>query len=358
MESNIFVSGKVEKGFEISNSKVQCWRKCPFKWYLRYIEKIRPIVRKRSLTLGGWIHELLETHDKGGDIKAAFNKLKAKEWDNLFEEERAELGNLPSDVIKIINKYLITYKSDVQMYKPVLLEQEFKVALTQDEEPIVLTGKIDKVSQVLGDNPKYLLIEHKTAKRLEQIEDYKIMDTQGAAYLYTLSRMIQDGFISPLEVSGMMFDYIRSLPPEEPEVLKSGKLSMNKRTSADYIAYAKKVKELGLDMSEYKDFINQLKANDSKFLNRMYLNKSDTNIKNVMRDFIYSARQMKEMKNNPKAHYVKNLGWDCGKGAMKCEYLDACMLDLQGYDYRSLIGSLYEINQREEKEETKQDVEI
>jgi RecB family exonuclease len=332
---------------EVSNSKGKTHQRCPYKYFLKYIEKLRPIKKSRNLFVGTWIHSLLEAHDLGEDMKVKMAQLIEENWAPLFIEEKQEFGDVPEDTRRIIRRYFRKYGENDKRYTPVMVEQDFMIQVPHS--PIVLTGKIDKITT--DERDRYWIWEHKTAKKIPVDETQRMIESQTGLYSYIVEWFMKLGILPRKPIAGVLFDYIRSSPPSPPFELKSGGLSKAKnKTSCDYHEYLAKIKELGLNVNDYKSTLSEIKAKDVEFLNRVAITKSDRTVYNTVRNFVYSSQEIWNRMHQENAFYPKHVDWTC-TGGSKCDYLDACVLDLQGYDYKDLIGTIYERSKMDAKEE-------
>jgi hypothetical protein len=95
----------------VSHSRVKTWRRCPNQYRYKYVMGLKPRERKTQLERGSWLHELLMVHYDGEDWRLRHRALK-KQFMNLFEEEREQLGDLPTECFRIMKSYERTYKFD------------------------------------------------------------------------------------------------------------------------------------------------------------------------------------------------------------------------------------------------------
>src|SRR4051812_32060336 len=95
----------------LSNSKVKTFRRCERQYYYKYVKKLRPKRKAVQLERGTWIHEMLQAHYDGEGWKGVWQDL-TLEFNNLFEEEREDLGDLPGETKRIMRSYLRRWKSE------------------------------------------------------------------------------------------------------------------------------------------------------------------------------------------------------------------------------------------------------
>lgn len=336
-------------GLELSNSKLKTWRHCQFCYYLKYIEKLKPIALKKSLTMGSWVHSCLEAKNRGQSMNEAFQNFKKENWDKLFIEEKNDLGDIPGDVRKMLVKYNESYNENDKIYTPVLIERDFMLELPNS--PVILTGKIDRI--VTDNKDRYWIWEYKTAKNIPENEIQQIIDPQTAIYQYVVNRFMKLGIIPVKQIAGVVYDYIRNKAPSAPFELKSGGLSVAKnKLGCDYKSYLNKIHELHLNEADYTEALSILKAKECEFLKRIAITKDNNSINRIMVDMVFTGNEIYRREHSDKPYYPRSINYTCtSNGGSKCDYSDACILDLQGHDYKDLIGTLYERRTKDESDE-------
>jgi RecB family exonuclease len=345
------VASAPEELVELSNSKMKTFRQCQFQFFLKYVEKFRPIRKKKSLTTGSWVHACLEAKNRGQSMEEAFKKFLEKEWNPLFAEEKQELGDIPGDVRKILKKYSRAYKKNDEQYTPVLVEQDFIIEIPGT--PVALTGKIDRI--VTDEQDRYWIWEYKTAKKIPENDLQLLIEPQTNIYMFVLQELMRREIIPKRKIGGVVYDYIRSTPPSEPFELKRGGLSVaQNKLGCDYYSYVEKIKELGLNPKDYAEVLSQLKAGESRFLRRIAITKSPVTVSKTMKDLIFTGNEIFHRLSQKSPLFPKNITYTCTRnGDSKCDYSDICLLDLQGQNYKQLEGILYErsnlVNEQEEE---------
>ena len=90
----------------ISASQINLYRRCPYKYYLNYIEKVPITVKSDALTLGSTIHEFLE-QDIYDHEDEQYKKYLNNALDLLKEINDIEmLGSIPKNELKLFGKIL------------------------------------------------------------------------------------------------------------------------------------------------------------------------------------------------------------------------------------------------------------
>jgi hypothetical protein len=336
---------------ELSISKVKKWRRCQKAYEYKYIQKLTPKKKAVALTRGTWMHSCLEARDQGRNWIETIKELKAKEYDPLFEEEKAELGPLPTEVFRIMRGYVQTYDKVDKEYEVISCEQQFMIKLPG--YPLILTGVIDKIARKKSTGGIWLF-EHKTVGRDLPSEDYKITDIQTSIYVFAAMCIAESLGFKSEDVEGIIFDYIKTKPPTIPEVLKSGEMS-RRRIDCDKWTYLECLKKAGLDPKDYTDFLDKLEEN--KFFVRVPMSRSDDMVIQLVNELVYSGIQIIALTGKPTAVLTRSLDWTCDRP--RCEYRDLCIADVQRLDTDFLKQTQFTTGDEEdggnEKDESQSD---
>jgi hypothetical protein len=306
----------------VSNSKVKTWRRCPNKFRYKYVEKLEPRIKGVALERGSWIHELLQYHYDGEDWKA-LHKKRTMEFYQLFEEQREELGDLPTECLRVMNSYLRHWKEEDSHYTVVDSELNEYVDLGNG---ITLQIVVDLIVE---DKRSGLLWawDHKTRKNFESTENM-LLDPQLTLYFRGLELL---GY-KPL--GGVTYNEIRTKPPTVPKLLVSGGLSKAKSIDTDVRTYMAEIRRLGLDPADYSDILRHLARNQhERFFRRQNLPKDPPMIRTMMRELKQSAAEIQRAQRNnafPRTFIPQSCKWDC-------EYKALCIAELHGADISSLV---------------------
>lgn len=328
---------------KVSVSKLKNWKACQQKYHYKYVKKLRPKTKSRPLTLGSLVHKCLEAHDMGEDWVQVIKDYNENEFSKLFLEEKAELGDIPRDCLRICRAYFNHYLEIDKKFETIACEVGFMIRVPGTK--YVIEGIIDKVARNTVTN-KVWGIEHKTMKKGLPTETYRATDVQTTVYEWALAVMASKLGFEAKDLGGMMFDYIKTKPPTIPKVLKNGTMSKAK-IDCDKWTYIEYLKKAGLDPADYKDFIDTLASDDS--FRRIPLAKSKTMVKLIMTDFVNGIDQMKQWEDKP----TRNLAWTCDRP--KCEYRELCMAELQGIDTKEMIKLNFEIREDENGKDSRTD---
>src|SRR3990170_7370264 len=304
----------------LSQSKVKTFLRCPKKYEFRYVQNLVPKEKPLPMERGLWIHECLEAFYKGRNWKrTALLRLKLN-FRSLFDEEREALGDLPSEVERIVESYT-RYWDDTE-WEILAVEKEFAVKL---KSGLTLKGKIDLV---IRDALGVWVVEHKSNKRLPT-EGPRIPDPQTTIYNYALRSM-------GLEGMGTIHNHIRTTPPKTPYVLKTGGLSKARGIDTDYYTYRQALKREGLDLKDYRDILLKLKRDD-RFFRRFRIPWKKTAVKSMMADYKTVAWMIDNTKQFP-----RHISQMCVRD---CFYFQLCMVELHGGNASALKRQKYSVTE-------------
>lgn len=323
---------------KLSASKVARYRRCMKSYYYSYVLGLQRVKKSIAPVRGTIIHDCLQTHYSGGDWTKPIADLKI-EWDKLFDEERAEWGDLPKEIYRIMRGYLLAYKTADSKLKTLATEVEFKYLLDGTTSKIEYTGFIDWIYE---DDRGVWICDHKTVKTLPS-EQELYMDMQTLLY-YDACRY-DEGLKKLLEgkkLAGVVFNHIRTKAPKEPQVLKSGGIS-KAACDTDVATYFEAVRKAGLDVNDYKDMVDKLKGNT--FFRRTRIPVSETTIAILRKELQHTARHIV----TAEAYYEM---WGEGtsftrtllKGrcSWDCEFSKICFAELAGMNIQEMVDEDFE----------------
>lgn len=304
----------------ISNSKANTFRRCQKKYEFKYVRKLEPKKKSRGLTLGSWMHDLIEDYYLGKNWLNTHRK-KITEWRNLFEEEREELGDIPGDAFRLMTSYLRFYKG-------------------KDDDIFVLDAEVDEVVTlpnghefnfiidliVIHNNGVWLWDHKNTSKFMDG--DFMLLDTQLSSYFEAAKIMGYDQ-VYGYPLMGAVFNEIRTKAPTVPQVLQRGGLSVAKNIDTDYFTYLKAIKDNNLDPRDYIDILKRLKIRDANgaFFRRTYMPKDPDTTKNTILDLEGTIQDITSVEE--RGYFTRSVSKAC---SWDCDYKDLCILELQGGD--------------------------
>jgi hypothetical protein len=331
----------------LSNSKANTWRRCPKRFFYKYELGLRPKARALPLERGSWLHTLLEVHyennprkvievgkkrkGKGKKVRVGADwrrahKVLTKQFNTLFEEEREELGDLPSECARMMKAYLRHWKKEDRRYTIIDTEVDEILTLPNGLEFNFIIDLI--VEDDLGG---IWLWDHKTVSKFMD-QDFMLLDAQLARYFWAAEKM---GY-TPLK--GVVFNEIRTKPPAIPKLVKSGdRLEKRANIDTDYATFMGAIREHGLDPADYADILHRLKVEPARFFRRTIMPKDRKLTKRTMRDLVQTAAEIQtaQKKDRFPRTVSKTCAWDC-------DFKEVCITEYFGGDPSSLIKANFE----------------
>jgi len=320
---------------KISNARIKAWRQCKCLHYYRYImnlEKRRP---PKPLIMGKIIHSLKEAIIEGIPLRKALEPYK-EEYGKMFIEEREEYGDIIKDAYEIMLNYKRYYSEDNLKYLEIdgsKSEHNFKLSLTPELEVEIV---VDAIAE--DEEGRRWLTETKSFKRLPQ-EEVRLTDLQTTLYWEMLRR-------EGMRLDGVMWDYIRSKPPQIPEETKKGELSRRKIDTL-YEVYLAEIEERGLNPEDYQEILEDLKGREDTFFRRIYLPPSERLVGPLIKDFIESGYEIYYLGDSK----IRTPSWNCPR----CAFYQLCQAELQDLDVDYILKKEYKErrgkNDKEKEEE-------
>lgn len=318
-----------EDGVPITtHSMIKTMRRCPRQALYKYHDRLKPRSMGRPITMGNWMHGLLETHYKGSDWRQRHEEFCA-EYAQLFDEEKDKLGDLPRDCKALMESYLWHYKAD--HWK--IHEVEFTVQ-TRWPDGSIYRGKVDLLVE---DDYGLWIVDHKNHKRLPGYS-FRELDTQSPLYVWAARRGDPEAGIDPIPVLGFIWNYLRTSPPSRPKWLeKSGRLS-KVMGDTTYPVWYKEMKRLGLDpkAEEYANIRTRLLRDrfspntigTSTFFQRHILERDDAMLQRLAAEAYRTHRRLHTYPFHQRDTVERTP--DFRGCEFACSYLRLCRTELHG----------------------------
>lgn len=307
-----------------TNSMMKTFRRCPNQAKFKYAERLKPKMLGGPLKRGKWIHELLEYHHSGKDWKALHTKLSAQ-FNKMFDEEKEFYGDMPSEILSIMNSYVWHYKLDPWTVHDVEITIE-----TEFPDGTLFRGKADAL---IENHHGLWIVDHKSHKTLPNF-DNRLLDTQSALYVWAARR-------SGIPVNGFIWNYLRWKPAGVPELLKDGsRLSKVAGKDTDYPTYVaalNRFKRGGFKITqEHRDraaYLKQLRydpargfTQPSTMFRRNVLERTDDTLKMVALENYRTSQRMHSY-DFQRPGVERTIDRSCD---FMCSYKDLCISELAG----------------------------
>lgn len=307
---------KFPKQIKLSHSKIKVWRRCHKQYDYKYRQNLTPIKKKTSLFVGSAIHNMIEEYLERGSYKKSYGSV-VQTFNSLYQEDRTELGDIPTKLLRIVDGYINHYKNDGLTYNRFKLRKA-EIPLRVNLGEFIFIGYID--AYPVDQNGKLWLMDHKSCKNIPT-EEERFSDLQLLTYVWLMPKA------NLPKPDGVIWDYIRTKEPTEPELLKNGEISKNKSIDTTYEVYKSAVvNKLGKKAwKNYKEFADDNLINrEKRFYQRVYLPTiPETVISVFVEDLIKSGIEIRD--SNSK---VRNMTKDCSW----CSYYNLCQIEARGMD--------------------------
>lgn len=282
-----------------SFSKVNSYITCPYQHYLRYTEKWYPKQKSRALAVGSAIHECCEAYRKNKLDEFDFNvtdEIDLKQWLEYYKK----------------------YSRVANEYEFVFIEKTFKCK--------GFIGIIDGLvkSKRTG---KLWIYEMKTFSKMPNEFD-RVFRPQPYVYYQQLKN-------KGIEVEGVVWEYVKSDLPQEPNLLKNGTLSkaVNNNVIPETIISA--CEKNGLNIEDYQDLIEQSKNNIMNFFDV-----KERYITSEVAEKMFNEFNSVRVNGKNKKKHMNSLT------CKMCSYKDVCLAELTGADEQFILEENFERKKR------------
>lgn len=297
---------------KVSYSRVSCYLSCPYKHYLRYVERLVKKTKSRPLSFGSDFHKLLELRGDKSKLKKAFSEIKESYYD-LTPQNQEDLGeSYLEDLKSIFSDYCKVYKNHPTPNKT---ETQFDIDIGKYQgELVVFTGVIDE----LYETENGLVIgEHKTFTRKPDMLTI-VMNTQKCLY----AKAVQ--FLTGSFPRKVVWDYIKSTPAKEPVWLeKSQRFSTAKNDNITPYSWVRACKSRGITDTNIMRQAKNYQGNIPNFFFRIEEDYIEPMVEEMYEGFVYTA---KDIVKKGEKNKTKHTGIDCSY----CDYKSICYAELTG----------------------------
>jgi len=351
----------------LNQSKVKLYRRCQKQFAYRYdyaddgMELI-PARKKLPLYRGSWMHALQQAlhHQWAGidDFEFPFGDgrhriiihghtwedvqdILTRHYDKLFDEEKEDLGDLPTETERLFRSYLRFWNDDQEVYAVAEYDGEPMIEFLIDTElpriGAIFKGRIDLV--VEDEEYGGLWVWDAKWVRTMPAPDERMMSPQSLMYVWALR------YRYGLDVRGFVYNYGRTKPPAIPRVLKrpAGMLSTRQSMDTDYYTYLRAIKEThGAKWKTYLPYyqpkLDALKGREALWFRRERIPVDEDRLRQALREFIVSGKQI-EGRTRPNLA-PRSYFYNC---RFSCDYHDLCVAEFTGLHVEPIIKKQFEI---------------
>jgi hypothetical protein len=369
-----------------NQSRVKMFRRCQKQYAFRYDyakyyggkSKQEMIPKRKRLPLyrGSWMHALQEAlhHQWAGideweqvfgegkqsitinvtrwqDVHAALTE----QFEQLFDEEKEELGDMPTDCERLFKSYLRFWDDDQERYsvaidpmgRPMI---ELMVSAPLDKfglENAAFKGRIDLVVED-DEYDGYWIWDAKWEKTLPNYEE-RMMSPQAPLYVWALRECYD------LDVRGFVFNHARTKPPTVPRVLKrpEGMLSTATKMDTEYYTYLQAIKDNhGKHWKKYipyyRDKLEQLQGRDARWFERQRIPVDDDKIVRAVTEYCATVVDVQN-RHKLRDAVPRSYFFNCKFG---CDYHGLCVTEFNGLEIEPLVKHDFEfVGERYGKED-------
>jgi hypothetical protein len=315
---------------------IKTFRRCPKQAEFKYIHRLKPKRLGSPLKRGSWIHALLEDYHMGRDWRDTHARL-THQFNNLFDEEKDFYGDMPKEILTIMEGYIWHYKNDPWEW----IDAEFQLE-AELPDGTIYRGKVDSL---IRNQFGLWLVDHKSHKSLPKL-NFRLLDAQSALYLWAARE-------NGLEVQGFIWNYLKWKAPTIPAIVDRNRRLTKSNTDTDYPTMYRAIKRYKeefpdtfkvsqQDVDKLRYLQSQRyefgKIQTSEFFQRHVLEKSDAMIDRVVKAGIHTSLRLHDYDFSDPDFVERTVERSC---EFSCSYTDICTAELVGGNIKPMIKQNY-----------------
>jgi len=171
------------------------------------------------------------------------------------------------------------------------------------------------------------LVEHKTTaeRDLDRYCRKLHFDPQIRGYPWALAKPHPAADLKePVEVAGIIYNVARKKLPAMPKILKSGKISTDKRIDTTHAVFLREVLIQGQNPADYVEILDQLKGRE--FFHRETYMITPGDLQDFQEDMSHNALQIRDA-SKPGTFHPRQVQVCTGPGSWPCPFNSICMED-------------------------------
>ena len=325
------------KTFNVSQSKVQQWRRCRLQFHYANIRQLAPKVKERPLYFGTIVHKMLDAIAHGKDDRAVLAQI-AHQDQKLFAAEQEKYNSMIEGIAFTMRAYK-KFWSDQPLHYVTINERKaelpFEVPI---DDGIVCKGTMDGIVQ---HKKMHWLLENKTHREFPT-DDHRWANLQGAVYV-TVAGLLGWPTAKVKQLQGVCWNYIRSKEPSRPKLLKTGGLSSPATCDTLPEVVLDVLDEHKLDPAKFQDYIAVHESNLPTWFQRVFQPVQLDIVKKLWDDFLVTAREMADYYSRTDKQPPRTIDLHC----RWCPFEKLCRAELQGSEVEWVIETEYVVKEGE-----------
>lgn len=317
----------------VSVSDLGSFSECPRQWRLQTFwqpQKPSPhfwIGRVVHAGLAGY-YKTHRNYEKGLEALQREAETSLADLEKTFKfiwpEISPEFDEFYGNAVAYYTNYCVFDYDEPLDGEPVLVEEKFTIPLGE-------WGIVGVIDLVLKRSDGYWLVDHKTAS-----SDFSSggvdLDEQMTAYAWIL---LQKKGIMP---RGIVYNVILKDLPRPPEVLKSGKLSVNKSQKTVEALFRDSLAQLEQDPAEYEEYLKYLHEKGWKgFFSRHYSTRNNAELEAFAKRARLKAMYIIGAYEDPSLAYANPSSFRCGY----CSFASVCKAMDDGGDPQAILDARF-----------------
>lgn len=311
---------------DFRGTEAQDFMRCPKRYDYAWLQNLQPKQRNAKLAVGSAIHKFLEVLYK---TKAPFSSL--DQMEAYLEQEcsgmdEVEYNDLKTLAINVCEHYLKHYNLDPG-WTVIEVEMPFRIHLEGNN---YYTGTIDLL--VKDADGKHWIVDHKTTAAIDIYDKNSDMDRQISRYWYAIERYLD------IDIEGFVYNIILKDYPVPPKQLKSGALSKDKAQKTTAEMYRSEISNLGLNESDYTDFLQYLEENPKEFFRRIKVERNISEMRAAIDELTDVIHDIRDKHRN--GRWYRNITKDCH---WDCLFKSLCVAEMDGSNADHIRHELFTV---------------
>lgn len=240
------------------------------------------------------------------------------------------------DPIEVFEQYMVEHNQDwesIELGKAIFRGYEAKYGgedvgevIFAEETKVVTYGDVEihyTMDLVTKQGNGYTVWDHKFLSSFPSEMEVSQND-QATIYLWGMRKM-------GLWPARFVLNVNRKAVPDEPRLLKSGKLSVAADQLTTPELYRQAIQKYELNPDDYAEFLMYLDNREDPFFRRYTISRSNYELDRFDKDL------WKEIVDMTSGIFYRNPGYQC----TKCKFFELCRTDFEGGDFEAMKNAYY-----------------